>query len=69
MPIFPYNQKTRELIYIGTKIFHEAIMKDDVNNKTEIFTMNGVEIMSDIVSFILANTFKAPKMRPKSDGK
>lgn len=44
-------------------------MKDDVNNKTEIFTMNGVEIMSDIVSFILANTFKAPKLRLKSDGK
>ena len=42
-------------------------MKDDVNNKTEILTMNGVEIMSDIVSFILSNTFKAPKLRVKSE--
>jgi len=65
---FPYDEQTKELLYIGTKIFHEAIMKDDVNNKTEILTMNGVEIMSDIVSFILANTFKTPKICIKGEG-
>jgi len=48
---FTYDRETQELVYFGTKIFHEAM--DDVNNKTEILTMNGVEIMSDIVSFIL----------------
>ena len=50
---FPYNSQTSELLYYGTKIFYEAI-KDDVNNKTEILTMNGVEIMNDIVNFILS---------------
>ena len=55
---FPYDDKTKTLLFIGTKIFHEAIIAEDANNKTEILTMNGVEIMSDIASFILANTFK-----------
>ena len=50
------------MLYIGTKIFHEAIMKDaNKNNMTEILTMNGVELMSCIVGFILENTFKTPK--------
>ena len=65
-PRFPYNQKTKKLLYIGTKIFHEAIMKNDVNNKTEILTMNGVEIMKEIVSFILENSFSSPKRRVKT---
>lgn len=65
-PKFPYDEQTKILLYIGTKIFHEAIIKDDVNNKTEILTMNGVEIMSDIASFILANTFKTPKICVKN---
>ncbi len=52
-----------------TKIFHEAI-KDDVNNKTEILTMNGVEIMSDIVSFILAQAVeRTSKVKSLIDGK
>lgn len=29
--------------------------------------MNGVEIMSDITSFILANTFKTPKICVKNN--
>ena len=43
-------------------------MKDELNNKTEILTMNGVEVMSDIASFILSNTFKTPRLRIKNDG-
>ena len=41
-------------------------MKNDVNNKTEILTMNGVEIMKEIVSFILENSFSSPKRRVKT---
>ena len=52
----------------------EEAIKDDVNNKTEILTMNGVEIMSDIVSFILSKAKQSsaaegtspPFRRPKA---
>ena len=40
------------------KIIHRAIHTDQ-DNKKEILTMNGVEIMADIMNYILDNSFKA----------
>jgi hypothetical protein len=46
------------MVYIGMKIIHRAIHKDQ-DNKKEILTMNGVEIMADIMNYILDNSFNA----------
>lgn len=53
-----YDEQTREMVYIGMKIIHRAIHKDQ-DNKKEILTMNGVEIMADIMNYILDNSFNA----------
>ena len=55
-----YDHVTKELIYLGTKIFYQAI--DHQDNRQEILTMNGVELMSEIIKFILHNSFKTTKM-------
>jgi len=44
------------MVHIGMKIMHLAI-NSDKDNKKEILTMNGVEIIGDIVQFILKNSF------------
>ena len=46
------------MVYIGMKIIHRAIHKDQ-DNKKEILTMKGVEIMADIMNYILDNSFNA----------
>ena len=46
------------------KIMHRAIHTDQ-DNKKEILTMNGVEIMADIMNYILDNSFKAPHQENK----
>ena len=54
-----YDEQTKEMVYIGMKIIHRAIHTDQ-DNKKEILTMNGVEIMADIINYIIDNSFKAP---------
>lgn len=65
-----YDEQTKEMIFIGMKIIREAILKEDVSsdnkdNKKEILKMNGVEFISDIVGFILKNSFKTARMGKK----
>ena len=65
-----YDEQTKEMVFIGMKIIREAILKEDVNgdnkdNKKEILRMNGVEFISDIVGFILKNSFKTASMGKK----
>jgi hypothetical protein len=52
-----YDEQTKEMIYIGMKIISLAIHADK-DNKKEILKMNGVEIIGDIVAFILKNSFR-----------
>ena len=58
------------MIYIGMKIIRLAIKVEDSkgdnkDNKKEIIKMNGVEFISDIVGFILKNSFKTSRMSLK----
>ena len=43
-------------MYIGTKIIYFAIISHG-DNKKEILTMDGVQIITQIVDFILENSF------------
>ncbi len=66
----PYDEQTKEMIFIGMKIIRQAILVeenrgDNKDNKKEILKMNGVEFISDIVGFILKNSFKTTNMGKK----